>query len=300
MTRIIIDTDIGDDVDDVLALAFALSCPQLDVRAITTVTPGSDRRAGIVKHLLHTMEHTHIPVASGIELPMRALSAEEQAWMMSESKLNYAAAVPNSRVDHTPYEHSASLIIRTVEQHAGEIGIVAIGPLSNVALALRHKPAIAAKISWIAFMGGEVHIPRRENNIAWDPEAAEVILTSGIPLFMGSWSVTRQFALSPVDCERIAQAGTALGDFLDDCIKYWWPYKGDKAGPVMYDMAPLVWAIDPSCFETKTLCIRAETTGTRTRGMTLISDGPPNAHVTQSMNEVKVRQLFMHALGLSD
>lgn len=299
MTRIIVDTDIGDDVDDVLALAFALSCPQLDVRAITTVTPGSTKRAGIVRHLLKTTGCEHIPVAAGIELPMRALTTEEQDWMTSESKLNYYGAVPESEHDVDQVdENAASLIIRTVEQHAGDIGIVAIGPLSNVALALRHRPSIASKISWIAVMGGEIHIHRRENNIAWDPEAAEVVLTAGIPLFLGTWSVTRQFVLSPEDCDRIANNGTTLGAFLGDCIRHWWPYKGDKAGPVMYDLAPLVWSFDRSCFETNLLCIRAEVAGTRTRGMTLISAETPNANVTISMDEAKVRQLFMRVFGL--
>jgi len=297
MNRIIVDTDIGDDVDDVLALAFALRCPHLDIKAITTVTAWTDKRAAIVKHLLKLSGKMDIPVGSGIELPMRGLSDEELAWMTAEKRLNHYAAVPVEEREREEERMSAAeLMIRTVERYPGDISIAAIGPLSNIALALRIRPSIASKIRSIALMGGEVQIHRQEHNIAWDPEAAEVVLTSGIPLFLGTWSVTRQFILSLEDCRIIENSNAELGAFLGDCMKRWWPSKGSKPGPVMYDLAPLVWCFDRSFFETSPMHIRVETSGALTRGMTLASDRTPNAEVTTGMRAEALRLLFMQTI----
>ncbi len=297
MNQIIIDTDIGDDVDDVLALMFALRCAHLDVKAITTVTSQADKRAAIVKHLLKLSGKPDIPVGSGIQLPMRGLSDEELARMTSKKTLNQYEAVPlEAREREEEVRSAAELIIETIERHAGNISIAAIGPLSNIALALRLRPSIASKILGIALMGGEVHVHRQEHNITWDPESADVVLTSGIPLFVGTWSVTRQFVLTPEDCRRIENSHAELGPFIGDCIQRWWPGKGDKPGPVMYDLAPLVWCYDRSYFETNPMHLRVETAGKLTRGMTVVSKQSPNAEVTVGMRAEALRTLFMQTV----
>ncbi|OUS71106.1 hypothetical protein B1748_27225 [Paenibacillus sp. MY03] len=298
MNRIIVDTDIGDDVDDVLALTFALLCPHLDIKAITTVTPWAEKRSKIVKHLLKLIGKTDIPVGSGIELPMRGLSDEELAKMTTEKRLNQYAAIPlEEREQEEERVNAAELIIQMVERYPQDISIAAIGPLSNIALALRLRPSIASKIRSIALMGGEVQVHRQEHNITWDPEAAEVVLTSGIPLFFGTWSVTRQLILCPEDCRIIENSNAELGVFLGDCIKRWWPSKGSKPGPVMYDLAPLAWCFDRSFFETRPMHLRVETSGKLTRGMTIASDRTPNAEVTTGMKSEALHQLFMETVS---
>jgi purine nucleosidase len=298
MTKLIIDTDPGDDVDDVLALAFALLTPGLDVRAITTITSGADKRAQLVRKLLSIVDRTDIPVAPGIELPLRGLS-EEEIGRMRDNKgyvLNHYPAAGQAEPDELEYDpgrqNAVELIIRTVEEHPGDIAIATIGPLTNIALALRFKPSIAAKIRWIAMMGGEVNLPRREHNIAWDPEAAEVVFTSGIPLFMGTWDVTRGFTLLPEHCQQIREHGSELTEFLTACIDLWWPYKAHKPGPVMYDLAPILWSLDRSYYETEPMGIQIETKGVHTRGMT-VRAGKPNADVTVGIKAEEIRELFL-------
>ncbi|MDQ3815084.1 MAG: nucleoside hydrolase, partial [Armatimonadota bacterium] len=87
---ILIDTDAGDDVDDVLAIAFALLRPELDVKAITTVSPRSARRADLVKKLLHTVGRDDIPVAAGMELPLRPLTPDEREHLTRPYVTNHA------------------------------------------------------------------------------------------------------------------------------------------------------------------------------------------------------------------
>jgi purine nucleosidase/pyrimidine-specific ribonucleoside hydrolase len=299
MVKLIIDTDPGDDVDDVLALAFALLTPGLDIQAITTITTGADKRAQIVRKLLSIVGRSDIPVAPGIELPLRGLTDEELGRMTDNAGyvLNHYSAVKQEDVFmDTESMNAVELIIRTVEQNPGEITIASIGPLTNIALALRYKPTISAKIRSIAIMGGEVNLPRREHNIAWDPEAAEVVFTSGIPLFMGTWNVTRGFTLLPEHCERIRNHDSELCAFLTECIDLWWPFKAHKPGPVMYDIAPMLWSLDRNYYETEMMDIHIETRGLHTRGMTVVKGSKPNAAVTVGIKAEAIRELFLNTV----
>jgi purine nucleosidase/pyrimidine-specific ribonucleoside hydrolase len=291
--KILIDTDAGDDVDDMLAIAFALLRPELDIKAITTVSPGSARRAQLVRRLLHTVQCDDIPVAAGMELPLRALSTEEiQQMTQREYVLNHAPE-DNTEFDDTD---AISLLIRTVEQHPGEITVVTIGPLTNIACALQRKPEIAAKIRSIAMMGGEVHLPQKEHNLTWDYQASSIVFNSGIPLFMGTWSITRRFTLLPAECEQIKQRDTSLCRLLAECIDSWWPHKGGKPGPVMYDIAPLIWSYDPTCYPTEAMSIGIETRGEFTTGMTVRRDGPTNVEVSVDILAEEIKALYLETI----
>ena len=287
---IIIDTDAGDDVDDILAIAFALRRPELVVKAITTVSPLADKRAALVRKLLE-IENQSIPVAPGHEMPLRALSSKEREQLTRPYVGNHA--LYEAQTEKTD---AVSLIIETVEKHAGEVAIVHIGPLTNTAVALSRKPEIASKIRWIAAMGGEVHLPQREHNIAWDYHAAQMVFQSGIPLFLGTWSITRRFVLTPEDCETIQNRGTQLCDFLSRCIELWWPHKGAKIGPVMYDIAPLIWSYDRSFYDTKAMTLGVETQGELTRGFTVRVPGEANANVSVDMREDDVKKLYLETV----
>lgn len=288
---ILIDTDAGDDIDDVLAIAFALRRPELDIKAITTVTPYARRRAALLHRLLEIENKTHIPLAPGHELPLRPLTAEERKHLARPVVINHAVfgELPEKR-------DAVSLIIETVEKHAGEIAIVTIGPLTNIAAALSRQPEIAGKIRWIASMGGEVHSPQREHNIAWDYHASAQVFASGIPLFLGTWSITRRFVLLPEECAKIRQGGTPLCDFLAQCMELWWPHKGGKPGPVMYDIAPLIWSYDRSFYETEAMTLGVETQGQYTNGFTVPIPGEPKAQVSVNMREDDVKRLYLQTV----
>ena len=145
--KLIIDTDPGEDIDDLLALLFALRRPELDIRAITTVTLPTARRVRLVKRLLRYLDRTDIPVAAGMDLPLRTLSeAELRAQSDFSRTMNHGAfAEPEDPRDAPGPLDAIDLIIRTVEAHSGEIALACIGPLTNIACALRKKPAIARK-----------------------------------------------------------------------------------------------------------------------------------------------------------
>ena len=296
--NIIIDTDIGDDVDDILALAFALLRPELAVRAITTVSFCTDTRSRMVARLLKIMGRTEVPFAPGINFPMRRISPEEMQSLSTRGayKMNQAAFVKEGEELPAAREDAIALMAQTVEEFAGDIALVAIGPLTNIAVFLRRYPHLASKLKHIAIMGGEVERNQREHNVAWDATATDIVLSSGVPIFMGTWNVTRHFVLSPEDCRRIAELGTPLGDALDECIQLWWPHKAWKPGPVMYDVAPILWSYDRSFYPTKAMPVRIETRGDAAYGWTTGGGDDAPVEVSIEMRAEEVRALYLETI----
>ena len=155
MEKIIIDTDPGGDIDDLMAIWFALLRPELDIKAITTVSFPSEKRARLVKRLLRYFDKTDIPVASGIQYPLRAMSQEEMEQQQDESKTmnHYCFAEPENPADTPDNNDAVKLIIDTVREHAGDIVLACIAPLTNIACALQQSPDIASKIKYICYDG---------------------------------------------------------------------------------------------------------------------------------------------------
>lgn len=295
MQKIIIDTDPGQDIDDLLAVVFALQRPELDIKAITTVTWPSDKRARLVKRLLRYMDRTNIPVAAGMQFPLRQFSEQEtrNQYDLRSTMNHYAFAEPEDPRDQPGETDAVDLIIRTVEQFPGEIGLACLAPLTNIACALRRKPGIADKIKYIAMMGGEITLNRAEHNVCFDYIAADVVLTSGVPIYLGTWDVTRRFVLSKADCERFRSSPTPVCQALGRAIELWHPAQAWKPGPVMYDIFPVIWSFDRSYYTTIPKSVRVETKGEFTRGMTVVSGNVPNVEVTTEIRADELRDLYL-------
>lgn len=294
-TKIIIDTDPGQDIDDLLALTFALQRSELDIKAITTVTWPSDKRARLVKRLLRYLDRTDIPVAAGMQFPLRPFSdAEARAqYDVARTMNHYAFAEPEDARDQPDALDAVDLIIRTVNQHPGEIVLACIAPLTNIACALRRAPNIAGKIKYIAMMGGEVTLNRVEHNVAFDYIATDAVLTSGIPIYMGTWDVTRRFFFSMQECDAFNRHPSPLCRALGQAIDHWHPVQPNKPGPVMYDIFPIVWAFDRSYYTTTPMPVRIETRGELTRGMTVAGGETDNIEVTTDIRSAELRNLYL-------
>ncbi len=296
--KLIIDTDPGQDIDDLLAILFALRRPELDIKAITTVTFPSDKRARMVKRLLRHLDRTDIPVAAGMQLPLRAVSEEEARGQrdLRVTMNHYCFAEPEDPRDDPGDADAVDLIIRTVNQHPGEIVLACIAPLTNIACALRRAPEISGKIKYIAMMGGETALNRREHNIAFDYIAADIVLSSGVKIYMGTWDVTRRFILSKDDCELFRSHHSPLYRALAEAINCWHPVQNWKPGPVMYDLFPMVWAFDRSYYTTTPLAVRVETTGDLTRGMTVPGGDDANIEVTTEIRQEALRNFYLETV----
>ena len=292
MQNIILDTDIGDDIDDALALAFAVQRPELDVKAITTVWGRTDLRFQMAAKLLRILGREDIPMAPGWALPLRPVSLEERC-AVKQRIPNQSPFVKKGEEVPLPSFNAADLIIETVNRTPGDIAICTIGPVTNVAAALQRDPTLPDRVQWIAMMGGEVAENRPEYNIASDPHAAEIVFSCGVSLFLGTWSVTRRVVMTLPYIEALSKEGTPLTDALSEMIALWMPHRGNKPGPVLYDLSPVLWSFDRGYHTTEQREVHAITQNGPAFGMTVSGGHHPNMEVTVDMRAKDVLALFM-------
>jgi purine nucleosidase/pyrimidine-specific ribonucleoside hydrolase len=295
MRRVIIDTDPGQDIDDLLALHFALLRPELEVLAITTVTWPSPDRARLVRRLLRHLGREDIPVGAGMELPLRRLSEQELEAQRDRSRaMNHACFADPPDPRDAVHEDAVALLIRMLESAAGPVALCCIAPLTNIACLLGRRPDLAERIDGIHLMGGEVGLERCEHNIAFDPVASDIVLSSGIPIRMGTWDVTRRFVLGAEEVGRFAASARPLHQALARAIAAWHPAQAWKPGPVMYDLFPIVSAFDPSHYELAEMAVRVATSG-ELAGRTIAGVGE-RMLVTTGIRTEGLRRLYLETV----
>lgn len=213
MPAVLLDTDIGDDIDDALALALALRSPELDVLGVSTVFGDVAQRARLARKLLATFGRPDVPVAEGAGLPL--------ARRNRSSGCVQCAAVASDEPLPPPYPgDAAQLLAKTALARPGAVTLICLGPLTNAATALEREPRLAAALAGIVMMGSSM-FPWAEWNTRNDPEAARVVLRSGVPLYAVGLNVTLLCTLSRAQVVALAAAGTPATDLLSRLIVLW-------------------------------------------------------------------------------
>lgn len=290
MPRIIIDTDPGQDIDDLLAIHFALRRPELEILAITTVTWPSDQRARLVRRLLRHCGRDAIPVAAGMQHPLRRLGQDEEARLHDPAwSMNHRCFAEPEEPADAAGDDAVGLIIRTLETAPAPVTMCCIAPLTNLACVLLRRPDLQDCIERVLLMGGETALNRAEHNIAFDPVAADIVIGSGVPVLMGTWDVTRRFVLSSEDC-ALYGGEAPLSRAMTRAIAAWHPVQNWKPGPVMYDIFPMVQAFDPTIYTLAPQQVRVAREG-EGRGMTLTGGGA-SVQVTTAVRVEVLRELW--------
>ena len=211
MHTIILDTDIGSDVDDALALATLLGSESANLFGITTVYGDTKLRARIAHHLCHTANKS-IPVFAGVETP---LSGREVWSTGSEGKafsnLNQYALVDKPAVE---------FLVEAVIQNPGEIEVIAIGPLSNIASAVMQAPNFAKNVKHLWIMGGDFTKQKIEHNFKCDVTAAKIVLESNIAITILDLPSSQKTIMKKEEIEQIKSSGK-LGPILYTEILNW-------------------------------------------------------------------------------
>src|SRR5579871_6873512 len=271
--RVIIDTDPG--VDDALALLLAMRSPELKIEGITPVA-GNVPLELTLPNALRMVEiagRSDIPVAAGAKEPLvrRLVTA---AYAHGENGLG-GAVFPEPRTKPVP-ERAEEFIRRTVRRYPGEVTLITIGPLTNVALALRADPELAGMVRGIFMMGGSLSggniTPAAEFNVYVDPEAARIVFQSGIPLTMVGLDVTRHTALTDEHVRVLQSANTPVGDAAAKIARHAIDNvreRGFLVGPNMHDSLAVAAFLDPSILKWKEYYVDIETSGELTAGETL-------------------------------
>jgi purine nucleosidase len=271
----LIDTDTASD--DAVALIMALRGPDVRVAAITVVA-GNVPVQQATRNALYTVElcGASVPVYSGAEKPLLR-TYQNATWFHGRDGLgdhNY----PGPR--RSPGEgHAVDAIIATIEANPGLV-LVTLGPLTNVALAVSRKPEIAAKVSRCVIMGGnpccEGNVtPAAEYNIWVDPEAARIVMRSGLPVELIGWHLSRGGAvLNPGDIAHVEAFKTTLAHFAIECNSHArdaYKIQTGEDGICLPDPVAMCLALDPSVgTDWSEHYVEVETHSELTRGMTIV------------------------------
>ncbi len=231
---VLLDTDIGDDIDDALALALALRSPEIELTGVTTVFGDTRLRARLAKHLLHVFERDDIPVAAGISVPMLARHRP--------SGVPQAAILAASDEQVISNCSGPELIIEKAMAYPGRLTLLCIGPLTNIATALQMEPHLFMAIRSIIMMGGTSGILWPEWNARSDARAAQIVLAAGIPITLLGWNITTRCQLRASDIERLRAHNTPRTRLLSELIAIWQQRRPrwQPAYPYLHD--PLTFA----------------------------------------------------------
>lgn len=253
MTHVHLDTDIGSDVDDALALALLLGSPEIQLTGISTVYGDTLLRARLASRIARTARpHLDIPIASGTGTPR---SGREVWWAGHEGRLH----ADLEREDVVSLS-GVDMLTRNAAAQPGAIDLLAIGPLTNVADALDHDQSFQANTPRVVIMGGDFGPnPAAEHNIVCDVVAAERVLASDLQLVFGGLDLTQQVRLEPDDVDKIGGAGD-IGDMLRAEISEWWRFHGN-AWSIPHDPLVALWLISPEIFTVETRHVTLDVDG---------------------------------------
>jgi len=265
---IIFDTDfVMPPADDGMALMLALQAPELDVLGVTTVA-GNDSLERATSDALRMLEiagRPDIPVHVGADMPLVHAKSDYAVrsygnWYSNEPPPEPPGGFAKKKAEASP---AVPFIVDTVMNNPGEITVVAIGPLTNIAQAIRAEPEFAASVKRLVIMGGAVALlpdgagnitPNAEFNFWVDPEAAYVTLRSGIPIDLSPLNVSRKSALTRDWYEKMVEKQTPLTDLLRQTLGKLFDERPDSTW-FMYDQIAVASIIDPSLVTTEEMYV---------------------------------------------
>jgi purine nucleosidase len=258
---IIIDTDIGDDIDDAFAVGLALQSPEFKLLGITTAFGDTKLRAQLAVRLLNAVGREDIPVVAGIETAPRTKFTQSQYAEGGDAKRVHPGSAPD-------------FILGEIRKHPGQIMLIAIGPQTNLGAAIDKDPATFRKLKRVVMMGGSVYkgynggAPDAEWNILCDIPAAQKVFSSGVPIYMMPLDATI-LKLDASDLKKLLDYGSPLTKQIGELYREW-----GQTTPTLFDPMAVGYAANPELCPTTPLHITVDD-----KGFTRPGPGKPNAQV---------------------
>jgi len=292
----ILDTDIGDAIDDAFALALVLRSPELRLLGITTAYGDTELRARLVDRYLDEVGE-EIPVAAGIATPHSNVFTQAA---YARQGLRFSVLDPAKEGKHPD---GVEFLLEQIREHPGEITLIAIGPLTNVRAAIERDPATFRKLKRVVLMGGSIargydgskgeRTPGdAEWNIKCDPAGAKALLGAGVPVFMMPLDST-QIPLETKERERIFSYGSPLTDQLTLLYHQWMAHsEWHPTGPTLFDPVTVAYAIRPGLCPATPMRLEVDE-----KGQTRRVEGEPNAEVCLHSDESGFLQFFLSRIA---
>jgi inosine-uridine nucleoside N-ribohydrolase len=271
--KVIIDTDIGMDIDDAFALALALDSPELEILGFTTASGDTLARARIIDRMLVESGHADIPVAVG-----SPTSPPDQSWPDGIIGLQRRYG-ETARFAKAAHPQAVEFILGMIRQYPGKVTVIAIGPLSNVGALIDRDMDTFRKIKRVVMMGGQVgpvadaagtpHGPAPEYNIMLDIHSAQKLFRSGVPIYVMPLDSTNNLALDEVKRQRVFSTASALTDSLGLLYLLW-----NNGTPILYDAMAVTFTAKPELCPVQPMHLTVDDAG-----VTRVAPGAPNAQV---------------------
>lgn len=302
--KIIIDCDPGHD--DAMAIILAASGDsKLQIEAITTVAGnvGVEKNTKNALRICDLVGLDDVPVAMGAARPL-VREPFEAADIHGESGLD-GTGLPEEPVKALAEGHAVDVLIEKLLSSEESLTLAAIGPLTNIAMAIRKEPKITEKIKEIVMMGGGTYGNRTaaaEFNMFADAEAAKIVFESGVPISMFGLDLTHQALATPDKLKALQGIDNTVAETVADMIKFYSSaYKVNFAGAALHDPCPIAYLIDSSICEFQQAVVDVETHGECTYGMTVAdfkgrTDRKPNVQFAVWLDQDKFWQLFLDGL----
>jgi len=285
--KVIIDTDIGDDIDDAFALDLALTSPELHILGVSAAWGDTGLRARMLDRMTCEVGRSDIPIQTGPATRVTT-SLSQKPWASEGIDRAHGEAV--------------SFLLEQIQRYPGEITLIALGPLTNIGAAIDRDPVTFRKLKRVVMMGGSIYRgyddagttgkhghPDAEYNIAMDPVAAQKLFRSGVSIFMMPLDST-QLVFDAAKGSLLASISTPMTDSLQVLMAEW--SRGtNQTTPTLFDAVAAAYAIDPATCPTTPLHIDVNE-----KGFTLVTPAPPNAQVCLEPKEEAFFKLLMPRL----
>jgi purine nucleosidase len=284
--KVIIDTDIGDDIDDAFAITLALSSPELQVIGITSAWGDAELRSRMLDRLLCEAGRSDVPVRTGVKTSSKTPFSQE-VWARAGMAHSHGDAV--------------DFLLDEIRKNPGEITLIAIAPLTNIGAAIDRDPATFKKLKRVVMMGGSIHRgygdlglapahgPDAEYNIAMDPPAAQKLFRSGVPIRMMPLDST-QLKFDETKREMLTTVSTPLTDALQ-VLTAEWQRVTHQITPTMFDVMAVAYAVKPELCPTTAMHIEVDEAG-----FTKEKNGPSNTNVCLNSDSDQFFQFIMPRL----
>lgn len=270
----ILDTDIGDDIDDAFALALALQSPELKIVGITTEFGDTDLRARLVDRYLAAVGRRDIPVLAGVK---------------TEAKNVFTQKAYAEHAVHTVHGDAVEFLLSQIRKYPGKITLIAIGPLGNVKAAIARDPATFRQLKRVVLMGGSVYRgygdrpAEPEWNFLCDPAAAKALFAAGVPVVMAPLDST-QIHMPAEELRELLAHGSPLTDQLALLYEQWAAKnEGHSPTPTLFDPVAVTYAVRPELCPAKPLRIEIEA-----NGLSKPVEGEPNAAACLKADEAGI------------
>jgi purine nucleosidase len=304
--RIILDTDPG--IDDSLAILLALASPEIQLEGLSVAHGNSSTAQGVSNALsiLELAQASHIPVYRGCELPLvqPSLLAPETH---GEQGIGYAKL--SAPLSQPKIQKGSDFLIEKIMSSPGEITLAAIGPLTNIAMAIRQEPRIVENVKEVFIMGGAIRhegntTPLAEFNTYVDPHAAYIVFHSGMPITLTPLDVTYQCILMKDDVSRLLKIASPITKFIADATRFYMEFHDEYQnieGCVINDPLTLALTFMPGLCDYEELYVDVDLSGGVSMGNTFadfykMTKKPANMKVALAVRPRDFMEVFLERM----